>query len=179
MKGCADDAPSDLVTVGHVIDAWGLDGGVKIAPYSADASALLGTKQWWFDLRGVVRSFDVIAAKPHGAVITARLVGIADRDVAESLKGARIAISRTRFPATGDGEYYWVDLIGLDVVNGAGEPLGVVADLIDNGAHQIFVVREDLADGKTVQRLIPFAGDYVVAVELEARRIVVDWQKDY
>ena len=171
--------PSDLVTIGHVVDAWGLDGGLKIAPYSADASALLGTKEWWLDLRGVLRSFDVIVAKRHGAAITARLVGIADRDVAESLKGARIAISRSRFPAISDGEYYWVDLIGLDVVNGAGEPLGVVADLMDNGAHQIFVVRQEVTDGKTVERLIPFVGQHVVAVELEARRIVVDWQKDY
>ena len=174
-----NEVPSDLVTVGHVIDAWGLDGGLKIAPYSADASALLSTKEWWLDRRGVLRSFNMIAAKQHGAAITARLVGIADRDLAESLKGTRIAISRSRFPTIGDGEYYWVDLIGLDVVNGAGEPLGVVADMMDNGAHQIFVVREEVADGKTVERLIPFAGHHVVAVELEARRIVVDWQKDY
>ena len=175
----AIEAPSDLVTVGHVIDAWGLDGGLKIAPYSPDASALLGTKVWWLDHRGALRSFDVIAARQHGAAMTARLVGIADRDVAESLKGASIAISRSRFPAIADGEYYWVDLIGLDVVNGAGEPLGVVADLMDNGAHQIFVVREEVAAGKTVERLIPFAGHHVLAVELEARRLVVDWQKDY
>ena len=174
-----EEAPSDLVTVGHVIDAWGLYGGLKIAPYSADASALLSTKEWWLDRRGVLRTFDVIAAKQHGAAITARLVGIGDRDVAESMKGASIAISRRRFPAIGDGEFYWVDLIGLDVVNGAGEPLGVVADLIDNGAHQIFVVREQIARGKTVERLIPFAGNHVVAVELQARRVVVDWQKDY
>jgi len=165
--------------VGHVLDAWRLDGSLKIAPYSSDASAMLQAREWWLDVKGAMRSFDVIGAKVHGNALTARFVGIVDRDAAEGLKGARILISRKYFPVTDDDEYYWVDLIGLAVVNGAGESLGEVADLMDNGAHQNLVVREAMRDGKTIERVIPFVDAHVVSVDLQGRRIVVDWLKDY
>ena len=151
------EVPADLVLVGHVLDAWRLDGSIKVAPYSSDASALLSANAWWFDVRGVVRAYDVVAAKVHGSTVTARLVGIVDRDAAEVLKGARISVSRRAFPVTDDDAYYWVDLIGLDVVNGSGERLGAVTDLLDNGAHQVLVVGDGVDDaGKAIQRLIPF-----------------------
>ena len=173
------EVPSDLVMVGHVLDAWRLDGSVKVAPYASDAAAMLSAKQWWLDVSGAVRSFDVIDAKAHGNTVTARFVGIVDRNTAEGLKGARISVSRKRFPVTEDDEYYWVDLIGLAVVNSAGEPLGDVVDLMDNGAHQNLVVREAVQDGKTIERVIPFVDAHVASVDLQGRRIVVDWQKDY
>jgi 16S rRNA processing protein RimM len=187
----AEVAPADLVLVGHVVDAWRLDGSVKVAPYSNDAGALLAARSWWLDVRGQVRSFDVHAAKSHGSHVTASLVGIVDRDAAEKLKGARISVQRRSFPVTDDDEYYWVDLIGLAVQNEAGEALGAVADLIDNGAHQVLVVREVVARAvaepaaaaaeqtKPTERLIPFVDAYVKSVELANRKIVVDWQKDY
>ena len=173
------EVPSDLVIVGHVLDAWRLDGSVKVAPYASDAAAMLKAKAWWLDVKGALRSFDVIDAKAHGNTVTARFVGIGDRDAAEGLKGARISISRKHFPVTDDDEYYWVDLIGLAVVNGAGESLGAVADLMENGVHQNLVVRETMEDGKTIERVIPFVDAHVTSVDLQGRRIVVDWQKDY
>jgi len=175
--------PDDLVLVGHVLDAWRLDGSIKVAPYSGDAAALLAVHEWWFDVTGAIRSFDVLDAKTHGDTVTARLVGIVDRDAASALKGARISISRRRFPVTDADEYYWVDLIGLDVTNDADEALGRVERLMDNGAHANLVVREvvdpDGVEPRVVERLIPFVDAYVRTVDLAARRIVVDWQKDY
>ena len=173
------EVPADLVLVGHVLDAWRLDGGVKVAPYSADAAALLAAKEWWFDVQGVVRSFDVVSAKVHGSTVTAKLVGIVDRDAAEGLKGARISVPRRYFPVTDDGEFYWVDLIGLPVVNLADESFGVVTGLTETGAHQNLVVSAEVEGGKPVERMIPFVDAYVKTVDLAGRRIVVDWQADY
>ncbi len=173
------DVPADLVLVGHVLDAWRLDGSVKVAPYSADASALLAAREWWFDVKGAIRSFDVMAAKVHGSTVTAKLVGVVDRDAAEALKGARISVPRRYFPATDDDEFYWVDLIGLEVFNESGEAFGAVAELMETGAHQNLVVRIDGEDGKKVERLIPFVDAFVKTVDLVGRRIVVDWQADY
>ena len=183
-----DDAvPSDLVLVGHVLDAWRLDGSIKVAPYSSDAGALLGAREWWFDVRGAIRPFDVVGAKVHGSTVTARLVGIVDRNAAEALKGARISVQRRAFPVTDAGEYYWVDLIGLAVVNEAGESFGTVAELMETGAHQNLVVRMETAatgqdvagEATTKERLIPFVDAFVKTVDLAERRIVVDWQSDY
>ena len=176
--------PADLVLVGHVLDAWRLDGSVKVAPYSTDAGALLNAREWWFDVKGAVRSFDVVSAKAHGSTVTARLVGIVDRDGAEALKGARISVPRRHFPVTDDGEYYWVDLIGLAVINEAGEAFGTVLELTETGAHQTLVVGDPStmagdAGKAAVHRLIPFVDAHVKTVDLAARRIVVDWQADY
>lgn len=173
------EVPADLVLVGHVLDAWRLDGGVKVAPYSADAAALLAAKAWWFDVKGAIRSFDVVSAKAHGSTVTAKLVGIVDRDAAEGLKGARISVSRRYFPVTDDGEFYWVDLIGLAVVNLADEDFGVVTSLTETGAHQNLVVSAEVEGDKPVERMIPFVDAYVKTVDLAGRRIVVDWQADY
>ncbi len=173
------ELPADLVLVGHVLDAWRLDGSVKVAPYSSDAAALLAAREWWFDVRGTVRAFDVIGAKVHGSTVTARLVGIPDRDAAEALKGARISVQRRYFPVTDDGEYYWVDLIGLAVVNETGEAFGTVVELMDTGAHQNLVVRPAGDGSRATERLIPFVDAFVKTVDLAARRIVVDWQADY
>ena len=174
------DAPADLVLVGHVLDAWRLDGSIKVAPYSDDASALLAAREWWFDVRGTVRAYDVLNAKAHGSTVTARLTGVVDRTAAEALKGARISVARRSFPVPDDDEFYWVDLIGLAVVNEAGESLGTVSELTDNGAHQNLVVHADAGEGrKPVERLIPFVDVFVKTVDLAGRRIVVDWQADY
>lgn len=174
------EVPADLVLVGHVVDAWRLDGSVKVAPYSVDASALLNAREWWFDVNGAIRSFDVVSAKAHGSTVTARLVGIVDRDAAGSLKGARISVPRRHFPVTDDDEYYWVDLIGLAVVNESGDALGTVSGLTETGAHQTLVVHDTSGVGdEPVERLIPFVDAHVKTVDLAARRIVVDWQADY
>ena len=180
------ELPADLVLVGHVLDAWRLDGSIKVAPYSNDAAALLAARNWWFDVRGAISEYDVVAAKVHGSTVTARLVGIVDRTAAETLKGARISVQRRHFPVTDDDEYYWVDLIGLEVVNEAGTVFGRVVELTENGAHQNLVVREQAddeangkADGEAVERSIPFVDAYVKTVDLAGRRIVVAWQADY
>ena len=173
------ELPADLVLVGHVLDAWRLDGGIKVAPYSDDASALLAARTWWFDVRGEAKAFDVLSAKVHGSAVTAKLVGIVDRDAAEALKGGRISVRRRAFPVTDDDEFYWVDLIGLAVVNREDVVLGTVADLTDNGAHQNLVVRQAAEDGSTIERLIPFVDACVTTVDMPGRRIVVDWQPDY
>jgi len=176
--------PSDLVLVGHVTDAWGLRGGIRIAPYSQDADALLGTKEWWFTQPGseiFTRSFLVNTAKVHGESVTAELVGVADRNFAESLRGSKIAIPRSRFPILADGEYYWIDLIGHQVINLAGESLGQVSGLMDNGAHQILQVQYQQSDDSNLkqERLIPFVDAFVRSVDMAGKRIVVDWGLDY
>ena len=103
-----------------------------------------------------------------------------DRNAAEARKGARNFVSRASFPKADDGEYYWVDLLGLSVVNRQGELLGMVADLIDTGPHTVLrIVAEAAAGAEPVERLVPFVDAYVDAVDLPGRRITVDWGLDF
>jgi 16S rRNA processing protein RimM len=178
--------PVDAIEVGAIVDAYGLKGWVKVAAH-ADAGqggdALLKAKRWWLEKGRERKSAPCLQSKVHGDSIVAHLGGLADRDVALALRGYRVYVCRSDFPALEADEYYWVDLLGLDVVNEAGVELGKVADLIDNGAQSVLRIEYPTTgkDGKPVtgERLIPFVGVYVKTVDQAAKKIVVDWDADY
>jgi 16S rRNA processing protein RimM len=90
------------------------------------------------------------------------------------MRGARILVSRASFPTPDADEFYWVDLIGLAVVNREGAPLGTVVGLIETGPHCVLRLAPP-AEGEGAERLIPFVNAYVDRVDLGARCIHVDW----
>ena len=181
-----ESLPDDAVEVGAIVDAYGLKGWVKVAAHASSAQggdALTSAKGWWLVKGREIKSAPVVAAKVHGDSVVAQLNGASDRDEALALRGWRVHVRRSDFPSLGADEFYWVDLIGLEVVNEAGAALGTVADLIDNGAHTVLRIEypSQGKDGQPVtgERLIPFVGVYVKTVDQAAKRIVVDWETDY
>jgi 16S rRNA processing protein RimM len=119
--------------------------------------------------------------KNHSDTVVACAQGMDDRNAAESLRGARIFVPRSSFPAAADGEYYWVDLLGLQVVNREGLDLGLVRDLMSTGPQTVLVIEAspEAEGGKPVERMIPFVSAFVDGVDLPGKRITVDWQPDY
>jgi len=172
--------PDDLVLVGYVTGAYGIKGWVRVQPYSTEADALLHAKTWWLD-KPDFHDVEVMQVKKHGDDVVALLIGMAGRDAAEALKGATVQVRRSHFPSLSDNEFYWVDLIGLVVENLQGEPIGVVSDLMDNGAHPILRVAPAVSSEQPGQKemLIPFVDQFVKTVDQQAKRITVDWQSDY
>jgi 16S rRNA processing protein RimM len=182
----AAEMPADAVEVGRIADAWGVKGWFKVLPHSADPEALFSSKNWYLlpTERGH-KAFDgcvflrIKEAKEHSALIVATAQDVADRNAAEALRGSRIFISRSSFPTAAEDEYYWVDLIGLDVINRQDESLGTVKELLSTGAQTVLVLEYLGQDGKPQERMIPFVSAYVDDVDLKARRIRADWQSDY
>lgn len=173
--------PDDLVQVGYVSGAFGIVGGLRVTPFSMDADALLKVKTWWLD-KPALRSVSVRTAKMHGGDVVATLVGMRDRNEAEALKGAAVHVSRSEFPKLEEDEFYWSDLIGLDVVNLEGEALGKVTDMMHNGAQSILRITPADAgapDAKVSERLVPFVEHFVKKVDLGAKLITLDWGLDY
>lgn len=171
--------PDDLVLVGYVTGAYGIQGWVRIKPYSADADAMLHAKTWWLD-KPALRDVDMMQAKIHGEDVVAQLMGVADRNAAEALKGAAVQVRRSHFPPLSDDEFYWLDLIGLAVENLQGESLGSVAGLMDNGAHPILRVMPTVVGGEQPKEmLIPFVEQFVKTVDQAGKKITVDWGLDY
>jgi 16S rRNA processing protein RimM len=117
-------------------------------------------------------------AKEHSDTVVALAHEVDDRSAAEALKGSRIFIPRSSFPTAGEDEYYWVDLVGLQVVNREGMALGQVKELMSTGPQTVLVIGYEEA-GKPQERMIPFVSAFVDTVDLPGRRIVVDWQADY
>lgn len=171
--------PDDLVLVAHVTGAFGVAGWIKLRPYSAEASALFQAKTWWVD-KPELHDVDVMQLRAQGEDVVVKLVGIEDRLAAEALKGATVQVRRAHFPPLEDNEFYWVDLIGHTVVNLRGELFGELSGLMDNGAHPILRVAVPASDGqKRTELLIPFVDQFVTEVDQVAKRITVDWEKDY
>lgn len=179
------ELPADAIEVGRIADAWGIKGWFKVLPYSADPEALFSSKRWFLlPTEKGAKTFtgtaqvSVKEVKEHSGTVVACAHDVDDRNAAEALRGARIFISRASFPTAAQDEYYWVDLIGLTVVNRQDEDLGIVRELLSTGAQTVLVL-EYLQDGKPQERMIPFVSAYVDAVDLAAKRIRVDWLADY
>ncbi|SPA29594.1 16S rRNA PROCESSING PROTEIN [Cupriavidus taiwanensis] len=187
----ADPLPEDLVEVGYVSAAYGIRGWIKVQPHADDASALLHARRWWLlsppqaglvvaeGARAEPVCVKVAQSREHSGTVVAQAAGVADRNLAEALRGRRVWIRRADFPAPEEDEFYWVDLIGCSVSNEQGELLGEVSGLIDNGAHQILQVAFVQPDGKAGERLIPFVDAFLRTVDTAGKRIVVDWGLDY
>ena len=182
--------PADAVEVGRVLGAWGVKGGIKVKAFAADPQALFSTKRWYLQPPEIQRPvlpsatassmpalLHVMQAREQGDAVVATVEEVTERDAAQALKGARIYVPRTSFPTPADGEFYWVDLIGLTVATRDGPELGLVVGLIETGPH--CVLRIQSIDAAAPECLIPFVDAYVLGVDLPGRRITVDWDPGY
>ena len=174
MTTRSEAPPHPLIALAKVGRPYGLTGAVHLYPYSVDAQTLLKAQTLVIG----TASFAVTRSRRHGESIVAQLVGIDSPEAAARLTNKEVLVERTALAPLPDGEYYWVDLIGLDVLNRQDEALGVVRELLSTGAQTVLVMEYQQED-KTCERMIPFVSAYVDDVDLKARRIRVDWQLDY
>ena len=178
----AAELPADAIEVGRIADAWGIKGWFKVLPHSAQPEALFSSKRWFLQAPGAAAStafrLAIREAKEHSDCIVATSEDVPDRNAAEALRGARVFVPRSSFPTAGDDEYYWVDLIGLSVVNREGIVLGEVRELLATGPQTTLVLAAE-EDGKAVERMVPFVSVFVDKVDLPGRLITVDWQPDF
>ncbi len=165
--------PERLVVMGRVLAPYGVKGWIKVRPFTQRPESLLDYPEWRLQKDGVLQARTVEAARVHGGAVVAKLQGIDDRDQAAQLRATQVAVSRDEFPELEPGEYYWADLVGLTVSNGAGVVLGRVTEVFDTGANGVLVVKGER------ERLLPFIGPVVRQVDVAGGRMVVDWDADY
>ncbi len=181
---------NDLIELGAISEAQGLQGQVKVRPHSSEPVALLSSKVIWLSLiprreAGVPASveqasltqYKVKSAKMHSGNVVLALDGITDRDQALALKGARILVGRDAFPKAESDSYYWVDLIACQAVNLQNEKLGEVIDVTENGAHGVIAIGD--AATKEIKYLVPFVKEVIHNVDLPNKKITLDWQSDW
>jgi len=181
---------NDLIELGAISEAQGLQGQVKVRPHSPEPVALLSSTAVWLSLiprrdAGVSASveqasltqYKVKSAKMHSGNVVLALEGVTDRDQALALKGARILVARDAFPKAESDSYYWVDLIGCHAINLQNESLGDVIDVTENGAHGVIAIGD--AGSKNIQYLVPFVKEVVQNVDLPNKTITLDWQLDW
>ena len=201
----ASTAPRDLVELGRIVSGYGVRGWVKIQPHSSQSDVLRKANSWWLrrpvapakrsattgsnDLLPAVQ-YKVVTSRTQGATVVAQLGSVDDRDQAESLVGCTVHVSKALFPPAKGDEYYWVDLESCFVYEtGTQALIGVVSEVLDNGAHAILRVQrlialdpqEPLLDekGKVSEILVPFVETYVQHVDIQAKKIDTDWPLDF
>jgi 16S rRNA processing protein RimM len=155
--------PEDLVELGRIVEAFGVQGWLKVQAHS-QSDTLVKAKQWWLrkhdprasteagqsSFSGPTMCATVLSAKPHGGTLVASWSGISDRDQAEAWRNWSVWLPRSAFPKTSDDEFYWVDLIGCELTAEGGVVLGKVAEVLDNGAHAILRVQRYAVPGSTL-----------------------------
>ncbi len=167
-------APRKLVTLGRVSGLLGVKGWLKIYSYTDPRDSIVGFATWVLRTGSDEQTVELEDGKKHGRTVVVKLKAIDDRDQAEALLGAEIAVQRSVLAPCEPGEYYWTDLEGSTVITAEGESLGRLDYLFETGGHDVMVVIGDR------RRLIPFVQEKVVReVRLEQHIIVVDWDPTF
>lgn len=159
--------------MGQVRAPFGVRGWVRVRVYTESLEGLAHYRSWWIGRNGQWREVEVEECRPHGKELVALVEGCDSRKGAELLAGSDIAIPRSQLPERAPGEYYWVDLVGLSVVNLEGVSLGRVNGLMETGANQVLQVAGQR------ERLIPFVEHVIRQVDLDGKVLTVDWGADY
>ena len=168
-----DQHLDELVCVGHILGAQGIKGWVRVFSNTSPRDNIVKYSPWIIEQGDELKAVS-ISGRSQGKNVVAQLEGCENRSAAEALTGCRILINPAQLPDLQPGEYYWSDLIGLQVESLQGEPLGVVASILETGADDVLVLSGER------ERLIPFViGEIVHEVDLERQRLVVDWLPDY
>lgn len=162
------------VAMGYIRSAVGIKGWVKLKADTEEEDGLLSYAEWWLGKDNNWQSYRVENSRITADGLQVKFLGIDNRDAAEQLRGLTIGIKREDFAQTCENEYYWTDLVGMQVYTLDEEKLGNVHNLMESGAHDILVVRTE-----EKEILIPFVAHVIVDVDLKTRRIKADWQADY
>ena len=163
-------ADSRQVSLGRITGVYGVRGWVRVSSDTEPPARILEYRCWQLNVGGRWRDYTAVEGRPHHRGLVVKLDGVNDRDAAAMLTGAEIAVARSELPELAPQEYYWVDLVGAEVVTRDGVPLGRVDHVMATGANDVLVVAGER------ERMIPFVHDQVVIeVDLEAKRITVDW----
>jgi 16S rRNA processing protein RimM len=161
-----------MVVVGRFGPPFGVKGWLNVISYTDPVTNLADYRPWFVERSGAWTQLRIDQLKPHRSGYVAQVDGIDDRDIALRYSGKPIGVQDGTLPEVGKDEFYWKDLIGLSVQDPQGLKLGDVSGLIETGANDVIVVQT-----ATGEELIPFVRSIVTEVDLDARRIVVDWQR--
>ncbi len=171
-----------LVTVGQLKAPFGVRGWIKLISYTQPEENILVYRPWYIEQPGAGWiPLETATVNRHGSGFVVQLSGVNDRDQAAALGGRKIAVSRDCLPPVTEGEYYWSDLIGLEVFNQRGERLGRVKNMMETGANDVLVVcaKDSEQRNESKEILIPFVTAVVTEVDLDRGRLRVDWTVDY
>ncbi len=175
------------VVLGKISTVYGVKGWLKVNSYTSPRKNIFNYPQWLLKTRNGWIKQDIEQGRPHGKTLVVKLAGCEDRDQAQLLVGSTVAVFRSQLPETESGEHYWLDILGMDVVNTDGQELGQVKDIMETGSNDVLVVERVDKEavnkkglGKATEILIPWLiDDVIINVNTDKKLITVHWDTDY
>lgn len=182
-------APADRMKVAELRAAYGLQGWLWLYSDTDPISNVFDYQPWWVETRSGLRQMKVKRWRTQGKGLVVSIEGVLDRNAADLLMGATVWVDRNVLPAAPENEYYWSDLVGLQVYafepsesgDAAVEPvfLGAIHELFETGANDVIVVRPVAGSVDQTERLIPWHKDTIRHIDMAIRRMDVNWGVDY
>lgn len=163
----------ERIVVGRFGQSYGLQGWIKIHSLTQPAENIFRYRPWHIQHEGAWRLLSVSETKRLGKAWIAKLEGCDTPEQAKTYANDPIAIERGQLPPLPPSEYYWIDLIGLKVVNQEGIDLGSITSLFETGSNDVLVVQGDR------KRLLPYTNEVIRAVDLKEKVVRVDWDSDF
>ena len=157
------------VRVGRIAKPHGIKGELKVLPYGeADGFRLYREVLLGGENPGPARLFQVAHFRPQGRMALLELAGVKGRDAAEALAGREVWVAKEELAALAEDEFYWHELVGLDVVTESGRKLGQVTALFATGGHDVLVVR-----GNGREYFVPARREFMLAVDQDASLLTI------
>ena len=159
--------------VGKINGLFGVQGWVKIFSHTKPRKNILSYQPWLVNINGQWQPLKVLNGREQGKTLVAQINNIKDREQARALIGLDLYINPSQLPKLPKGEYYWDELIGLEVVNQQQHVLGKVSQLFETGANNVLIVQGEK------EHWVPYIKPFLIAVDLDNQQILVDWDKDF
>lgn len=172
MSPAGPEPGGRVVVLGRIGAPFGVRGWVKVVSYTDPPEGIVNYPSWELVRADHAERRAVLDWKRAGRAVAVQLAGVTTLEQAHGLNGTEVRVGREELPPTAPGEYYWDDLLGLEAVNEAGEPLGRIDDILEMPAHPVLVLQGER------ERLVPLVPERLVAVDLESGRVTLDWHPD-
>ena len=164
----------DVVIMGKIVGPHGIKGWLKVHPFTEEIGTLSEYPQWLVsEDEKHWASYKVEKTIIKDKTLLVKLSGIHDRNGSESVNKNMIGILKEELPKLDSDTYYWSDLIGLDVQNEAGYYFGTIKTMMETGSNDVMVIKGEK------EFLIPYLPDVVIKVDLEAKKVLVEWDENY
>ncbi|GGJ90975.1 ribosome maturation factor RimM [Pseudomonas matsuisoli] len=169
----------DLIVIGKIVSVHGVRGEVKVYSFTDPLDNLLDYRRWTLTRDSEIKQVELVRGRLQNNVLVAKLRGLDDREVARTYAGFEIRVPRSELPELNDGEFYWHQLIGLRVIDQAGQFLGRLDHLLETGANDVIVVKPVEGSLDDRERLLPYTEQCVQAIDLASGEMRVDWDADF
>ncbi|HEY2987046.1 MAG TPA: ribosome maturation factor RimM [Candidatus Binatia bacterium] len=163
------EAPDRLVSLGEIVATHGIDGWLKLRPYNPNSPTLLATQEIFLEKNGARSPQRLESVKPHKNQLLVRLAGVDGINAAKKWIGSTVSVVEAQLPPLNPDEYYYYQVVGLDVFDTKSNRIGTIARITSTPACDLYVV-----EGEAKEYLIPVTKEVIEKIDLAAGRVIID-----